>query len=75
MPATSLRKYFPSRTYIIALPFDYLVDKQLQDLFVKVGSFHLKRENLRLTPEGTEKFTERLRADPQEFALGDRPVV
>ena len=40
----------------------------LQELFVKVGSFYPKRENFHLTPEVKEKFTEKLRLDPQMFA-------
>jgi phosphoglucomutase len=41
--------------------------QQLQELFVKVGSYYPQRENFRLTPEVKEKFTEKLRADPREF--------
>ncbi|HEY1270418.1 MAG TPA: phosphoglucomutase/phosphomannomutase family protein [Terriglobales bacterium] len=41
--------------------------QQLQDLFVKVGSFYPRRENFRLTPEVKEKFTEKLQLDPREF--------
>ena len=41
--------------------------EQLQELFVKVGSFYPQRENFRLTPEVKEKFTEKLRSEPQEF--------
>jgi phosphoglucomutase len=40
---------------------------QLQELFVKVGSFYPQRENFRLTPEVKAKFTEKLRSEPQEF--------
>jgi len=40
---------------------------QLQELFVKVGSFYPQRENFRLTQEVKEKFTEKLRSEPQEF--------
>jgi len=40
----------------------------LQELFDKVGSFYPIRENFRLTPEVKEKFTEKLRLDPQTFA-------
>ena len=42
--------------------------QQLQDLFAKVGSFYPLRENFRLTPEVKEKFTEKLRVDPQSFS-------
>jgi hypothetical protein len=41
--------------------------KQLQELFVKVGSFYPMRENFRLTPEVQAKFTEKLRLDPHDF--------
>ena len=41
--------------------------KQLDDLFVKVGSFYPKRENFRLTPEVKEKFTGKLRENPRDF--------
>src|SRR2546426_3510172 len=41
--------------------------KQLEDLFVEVGSFYPLRENFRLTPEVQAKFTEKLRRDPTEF--------
>lgn len=43
------------------------LSKQLEELFVKVGSYCPQRENFRLTPEVKEKFTEKLRSDPQEF--------
>jgi phosphoglucomutase len=42
--------------------------RQLQELFVKVGSFYPTRENFRLTPEAKEKFTKKLRLDPHNFA-------
>jgi phosphoglucomutase len=41
--------------------------KQLQELFVKVGSFCPQRENFRLTPEVKEKFTGKLESEPREF--------
>src|SRR5689334_23381849 len=41
---------------------------QLKELFAKVGSFYPLRENFRLTPEVKEKFTEKLRTDPTDFA-------
>jgi phosphoglucomutase len=40
---------------------------QLKQLFAEVGSFYPLRENFRLTPEVKEKFTEKLRVDPQQF--------
>ena len=45
---------------------------QLHELFVKVGSFYPTRENFRLTPEVKEKFTEKLRLDPQRFLPATR---
>jgi alpha-D-glucose phosphate-specific phosphoglucomutase len=42
--------------------------QQLRELFAKVGSFYPLRENFRLTPDVKEKFTEKLRIDPQQFA-------
>jgi len=36
-------------------------DACFRNLVVKVGSFCLKRENFRLTPEVKEKFTEKLK--------------
>lgn len=36
--------------------------------FAEVGSFYPRRENFRLTDEVKAKFTERLRAEPREFA-------
>src|ERR1700746_403364 len=41
--------------------------KQLQELFVKVGSFYPQRDNFRLTPEVKEKFTKKLQSEPREF--------
>ena len=41
--------------------------RQLQEIFAKVGSFYPQRENFRLTPEVKQKFTEKLRTDPQDF--------
>ncbi len=43
---------------------------QLHDLFNEVGSFYPQRENFRLTPEGKEKFTGKLKSDPAEVAGG-----
>lgn len=39
------------------------------DLFVKVGSFYPKRENLRLTPEVKEKSTGKLALNPRDFSV------
>ncbi len=44
------------------------LQEQLRALFAKVGSFYPLRENFRLTDEVKAKFTERLRAEPREFA-------
>jgi len=41
--------------------------RQLQELFVKVGSFYPQRENFRLTPEVKETFTEKLGQNPRNF--------
>ncbi len=46
--------------------------EQLNDLFVKVGSYYPRRENFRLTPEVKAKFTSKSKQDPRE--LGGRPV-
>ncbi len=46
--------------------------QQLDDLFVKVGSYYPLRENFRLTPEVKAKFTSKVQADPHE--LGGRRV-
>src|SRR5205809_4804263 len=43
------------------------LSRQLQELFVNVGSFYPQRENFRLTPEVKDKFTEKLRLDPHSF--------
>jgi phosphoglucomutase len=48
------------------------LQEQLNDLFVKVGSFYPRRENFRLTPEVKAKFTSKVQADPRE--LGGRRV-
>jgi phosphomannomutase len=42
--------------------------EQLEQLFVKVGSFYPRRENFRLTQAVKEKFTEKLRQKPATFA-------
>jgi phosphomannomutase len=44
------------------------LQEQLRALFAKVGSFYPLRENFRLTDEVKAKFTERLQAQPREFA-------
>jgi phosphoglucomutase len=41
--------------------------QQLRELFAEVGSFYPMRENFRLTSEVKDKFTEKLRLDPQNF--------
>ncbi len=40
---------------------------QLQELFVKVGSFYPRRENFHLTEDGKANFTKKLESDPKEF--------
>jgi phosphoglucomutase len=42
--------------------------EQLQQLFVKVGSFYPLRQNFRLTDEVKQTFTKKLEANPTEFA-------
>lgn len=44
------------------------LQRQIQDIFGKVGSFYPQRENFRLTPEVKEKFTNKLKSDPEEFS-------
>ena len=41
--------------------------EQLKKIFARVGSFYPNRENFRLTPEVKEKFTEKIKNDPQEI--------
>jgi phosphoglucomutase len=41
--------------------------RQLQELFVKVGSFYPQRENFRLTPVVKAKFTGKLGQNPHDF--------
>ena len=41
--------------------------QQLQELFVKVGSFYPQRENFRLTADVKEKFTGKLEQNPRNF--------
>jgi len=47
--------------------------EQLKKIFARVGSFYPHRENFHLTPEVKEKFTEKIKNDPQE--IGGRKVV
>ncbi len=42
--------------------------EQLKALCNQVGSYYPQRQNFRLTPEVKEKFTEKLRSDPRDFA-------
>src|SRR5438552_393911 len=44
------------------------LSEQLKSLSNQVGSYYPRRENFRLTAEVKEKFTEKLRSDPREFA-------
>ena len=41
--------------------------KQLEELFVKVGSFYPRRENFRLTEDVKANFTRKLGSEPKEF--------
>ena len=43
------------------------IGAQLQELFVKVGSFYPERQNFHLTAEEKEKFTTKLPSEPKEF--------
>jgi alpha-D-glucose phosphate-specific phosphoglucomutase len=43
------------------------LQKQLEALFAKVGSFYPLRENFRLTPQVKEKFTSKLDGEPRDF--------
>jgi phosphoglucomutase len=71
----SVRKHVPEKDGVLAglLCCEMVarrgasLEKQLSDLFGKVGSFYPLRENFRLTPEVKAKFTEKLRRDPGEF--------
>ena len=44
------------------------LQKQIQGLFAKVGSFYPQRENFRLTAEVKQKFTEKLTSNPAELS-------
>ena len=71
----SIRKHVPEKDGVLAglLCCEMVarrgasLTKQLEDVFVDVGSYYPLRENFRLTPEGKQKFTEKLRGDPAEF--------
>ncbi len=71
----SIRKHVPEKDGVLAglLCCEMVarrgasLGKQLEALFVEVGSFYPLRENFRLTPEVQAKFTEKLRRDPTEF--------
>jgi len=71
----SIRKHVPEKDGVLAglLCCEMVarrgksLGQQLQELFVKVGSYYPQRENFSLTPEVKEKFTEKLRSDPKEF--------
>jgi alpha-D-glucose phosphate-specific phosphoglucomutase len=71
----SIRKHVPEKDGVLAglLCCEMVarrgasLGKQLGELFAKVGSFYPLRENFRLTPEVKQKFTEKLRLDPNEF--------
>ena len=71
----SIRKHVPEKDGVLAglLCCEMVarrgasLSKQLSELFDKVGSFYPRRENFRLTGEVQQKFTEKLRSDPDEF--------
>ena len=72
----SIRHHVPEKDGIVAgllccemvASMGKSISELLRDLFAKVGSFYPLRENFRLTPEVKEKFTEKLRKDPTDFA-------
>ena len=45
--------------------------QQLQELFVKVGSYYPQRENFRLTDDVKAKFTKKLGMEPRDFSGRD----
>jgi phosphoglucomutase len=71
----SIRKHVPEKDGVLAgLLCCEMVARQgaslgaqLKQVFAKVGSYFPLRENFRLTPEVKQKFTEKLRSDPNEF--------
>jgi len=71
----SIRKHVPEKDGVLAglLCCEMVARRgaslgtQLEQVFAKVGSYYPLRENFRLTPEGKQKFTEKLRRDPSEF--------
>jgi phosphoglucomutase len=71
----SIRKHVPEKDGVLAglLCCEMVarrgasLGKQLEALFVDVGSFYPLRENFHLTPEVQAKFTEKLRRDPTDF--------
>jgi alpha-D-glucose phosphate-specific phosphoglucomutase len=71
----SIRKHVPEKDGVLAgLLCCEMVARQgaslgvqLKQIFAEVGSYFPLRENFRLTPEVKEKFTEKLRSDPDEF--------
>ncbi len=71
----SIRKHVPEKDGVLAgLLCSEMVarrgkplGKQLEEVFAKVGSFYPLRENFSLTPEGKQKFTDKLQGDPSEF--------
>jgi phosphomannomutase len=71
----SIRKHVPEKDGVLAglLCCEMVARRgtslgtQLQQVFAKVGSFYPLRENFHLTPEVKQKFTEKLRVDPNEF--------
>ncbi len=44
------------------------IGEQLKQLFTKYGSFYPVRENFRLTDDGKQKFTEKIKKDPSDLA-------
>ena len=71
----SIRKHVPEKDGILAglLCCEMVARRaaslgaQLKQVFAKVGSYFPLRENFRLTPDVKQKFTEKLRSNPNEF--------
>ena len=71
----SIRKHVPEKDGVLAglLCCEMVARRgaslgaQLKQVFAEVGSYFPSRENFRLTPEVKQKFTEKLRSDPDEF--------
>jgi alpha-D-glucose phosphate-specific phosphoglucomutase len=71
----SIRKHVPEKDGVLAgllccemvARREASLGAQLKQVFAKVGSYFPLRENFRLTPDVKQKFTEKLRSNPNEF--------